>query len=777
MPSSCDPFRQSHRRFIADTVLSQFSDISPENMYLCIGKITSWGGVRGTGDIPVASLDTVTNDIDFWRGLIAAKRINRSDISLVVPRIDWSVGTVYTAYRNTIDLFDDFSPANFYALVDEERVYVCIDNNLGSPSTVPPTHTDSVVRKLTDGYRWKFLYSIPESKRKFLTKSRVGSIGFMPVEYVEFLRSNDDRILQWNTQQAAVNGKIEFAYIDEAARAYWVTTPSCVLPSSSNVVITNQPPGATTVTISSPELTPTSSLYTDMVISFDSGAGQGQRRSISSYEWLGSTAKITVEPLVIGVSGSSDPTKQTTFSIQPKISVNGDGSSYSNTNNPTIRTADFRINFGETADVTGSCNILSPRYIRSIEVVDGGQNYTFAELNITKGLTTLFPTNPPLEYSNLRSVINAVIPPLGGHGANAVRELGAAAYMIVKDFDRDENGLISVNNDFRQVGILRNPLLTQNQARLKFVQAGAAGAFIAGGTAGQIGGPLGTVVSWRSGRDGQTATNELVLTNILGGTFSSGGTMDIGGLSIFSVENRVLAGTEGRHLLNLTMVPVTGSFFGGEYQIGNYAHGVGNRTSNIPQSRSTGEIYGWNISPGTFLVGNLRLENVQGKFSNGESILETRPFFDGSNGSTGPGKVYSSETELVGVPSTYDLTTNLTISGANFNTTTFNKDTFVTFATGNTSGNGYIIDWIHVTGSTGELKLAGVQGIVATGQSFNYSGIGASGTSVEVNGIVYAVNHRSDLRYMSGEVLYIQNIKPIIRNLEQREEIKLVVEF
>ena len=139
--------------------------------------------------------------------------------------------------------------------------------------------------------------------------------------------------------------------------------------------------------------------------------------------------------------------------------------------------------------------------------------------------------------------------------------------------------------------------------------------------------------------------------------------------------------------------------------------------------------------------------------------------------------MYSSETELVDVPSTYDLTTNLTISGANFTTTTFNKDTFVTFATGNTSGNGYIIDWIHITGSTGELKLAGVQGIVATGQSFNYSGIGASGTSIEVNGTVYTVNHRSDLRYMSGEVLYIQNIKPIIRNLEQREEIKLVVEF
>jgi hypothetical protein len=570
---------------------------------------------------------------------------------------------------------------------------------------------------------------------------------------------------------------MEFAYIQEAARAYWVTTPSCVLPSSSNVILTSNGPGATSVIVSSPELTPNSSFYTDMVISFDSGAGQGQRRIINSYEWLGSTAKITIDPLVIGVSGSSDPTKQTTFSIQPKITVNGDGSSYNNINNPTIKTADFRINFGGTADVTGSCNILSPRYIQSIEVVDGGQNYTFAELNITKGLTTLFPTNTPLEYSNLKNVINAVIPPVGGHGANSVRELGASTYMIVKDFDRSEGGLISVNNDFRQIGILKNPILTNNQARLKFVQAGASGSFIVGGTAGQINGPIGTVVSWRNGRLGQTATNELVLTNIVGGTFSAGGTMDVGGLSIFNVDNRIVAGTEGRHLLNFTLVPVTGSFFGGEYEIGNYAHGVGNREANIPQSRSTGEIYGWDILPGTFLVGRLRLENSCGLFNTNEIVLQTKPLFDGSNGITGPAKIFSSETELVSVPSTYDLTTNLTISGANFTTTTFNKDTFISFAIGNTSGNGYIVDWIHVTGSTGELKLVGVQGKVAVGQSFDYAGIGASGTDVIVNGVVNSVNHLSDLRYMSGEVLYIQNIKPITRNLEQREEMKLIVEF
>jgi hypothetical protein len=34
-------------------------------------------------------------------------------------------------------------------LVDEERVYKCIDNNYGAPSTVAPTHTDTDVKTLS----------------------------------------------------------------------------------------------------------------------------------------------------------------------------------------------------------------------------------------------------------------------------------------------------------------------------------------------------------------------------------------------------------------------------------------------------------------------------------------------------------------------------------------------------------------------------------------------------------------------------------------------------
>ena len=212
----CDPIRQNLKRHNASDFIGDYLSASDHNWFLGIGKVSSWSSVTGSvsDNNPPAALDTDENETEFWRYLIATKRISQSDISLVIPRYDWTGGEVYTAYRNDIDLFDDVNPAKFYVLVDEERVYKCIDNAYGSPSTVPPSHTDAQIRQLSDGYRWKFLYQIPESKRKFLTRTyltegtNIGIIsrqGYMPVEYVDFLELNDERTLQFSVQQAAVD--------------------------------------------------------------------------------------------------------------------------------------------------------------------------------------------------------------------------------------------------------------------------------------------------------------------------------------------------------------------------------------------------------------------------------------------------------------------------------------------------------------------------------------------------------------------------------------------
>lgn len=771
MPRSCDPFRQNYKRLLVETFFDKYSDLSDENLFLSIGKITPWGDT----DVRTASVDSVKDDTDFWRGLIAAKRINRTDVSLVARRVDWTSGTIYQPYRDTIDLYDDDSPSDFYVLVDEERVYLCIDNNDGAQSFSAPNHTDSVIRKLSDGYRWKFLYQIPESKRKFLTKTNAGAVGYMPVEYVETLKTNDDRKLQWNVQQAAVNGHIDFAYLDPAAKLYWVSDESCLLPADTNTIAQTVAAGATSARIYSPNMSASTDIYKNMMLTIEAGAGQGQRRKISKYEYVGPYGVVDIDELSIGLSGPDSATNQSKFSITPVVSVVGDGFASSDTNNPTIKTADFVLKFGSEAAVGDQCSSLLSRYVNSVEVVDGGYDYTFATLSVSKGIQALSTT--PSEYADFNNLIHAVMPPPGGHGSNPVKELGVSALMIVKDFSQDENGGLNVDNDYRQFGIVRNPLLQEPQVRIKFYGAGVSGTFAVGGTAGQVNGPVGTVLEWCAGKVGHTATSELVLGDIRGGSFSAGGV--ISGLTIFDVSPKTVAGTEGRHLLDLTLASQNSQFssVGDDYNRNYFAYGVGNQGTNVPQSRASGQIYCWSLNPATDSYGTLSIEDPKGEFSIGEMVLSTDPYFSGSNGVSGPGKITAMETRLVNMPTIYDITTSLTISGSDFTTDTFPVDSHVYFSTGSTAGNGYVIDWTIPTGTTsGTLRLSGVQGTVLTGQNIDYW-VMTSGTTGTVSATISDITHQGELKYRSGEVLYIQNVNPITRDIEQREEIKLVIEL
>ena len=207
MSSSCSPIRQNFRRHLSDIVLSDISIFSKNNYFLTIGRITPWetevaAGLSSTyaSPVPMAE-DTDDTETQFWENIVAAKRLTQDNLSLVIPRFDWKLGSVYESYRYSSDLFDPASPVRFYVIVDETRVYKCVDNYYNSPSSVAPTHTDPEIRKLSDGYRWKFLYMIPESKRKFITKTvydetssssaafqRIIVQGYIPVEHVEYLK-------------------------------------------------------------------------------------------------------------------------------------------------------------------------------------------------------------------------------------------------------------------------------------------------------------------------------------------------------------------------------------------------------------------------------------------------------------------------------------------------------------------------------------------------------------------------------------------------------------
>ena len=138
--------------------VESFSESSANVYYMGIGRPQAWttstrGDSRtqyeGTDASPLTPVDSISQEFHTFDDLLAAKRVTSSDVSVVIPRRNWTTGTVYDYYRHdyghyitgstssviTADsgataLYD----ATFYVLNSNNNVYKCLDNNSGANS-------------------------------------------------------------------------------------------------------------------------------------------------------------------------------------------------------------------------------------------------------------------------------------------------------------------------------------------------------------------------------------------------------------------------------------------------------------------------------------------------------------------------------------------------------------------------------------------------------------------------------------------------------------------
>jgi hypothetical protein len=92
--------------------------------------------------------------------------------------------------------------------------------------------------------------------------------------------------------------------------------------------------------------------------------------------------------------------------------------------------------------------VISGGHVTSIVVNSVGTGYSWANIVITGG-----------GVGANGAVAKAVISPFSGHGADPVSELGGFFVMIDSKLTYDEHGTFTISNDYRRVGILKNPLL------------------------------------------------------------------------------------------------------------------------------------------------------------------------------------------------------------------------------------------------------------------------------------------------------------------------------
>ena len=93
----------------AEQFSESFSEASPNVYYLGIGRPQGWGTLtrgdgrtdyEGTDATPITPADSVSTEFNSFDDLLAIKRVTSSDTAFVVPRRNWTTGTVYDYYRH-----------------------------------------------------------------------------------------------------------------------------------------------------------------------------------------------------------------------------------------------------------------------------------------------------------------------------------------------------------------------------------------------------------------------------------------------------------------------------------------------------------------------------------------------------------------------------------------------------------------------------------------------------------------------------------------------------
>jgi hypothetical protein len=131
------------------------------------------------------------------------------------------------------------------------------------------------------------------------------------------------------------------------------------------------------------------------------------------------------------------------------IEVVAGGSSFNTSSGSTISAIPIR---GDGSSGVASV-VISSGAIASASVTTAGSGYTFAYIRVADIIAA---TNAG--GSGTGANLNVFIPPKGGHGKDAVQELGGFYVMMNKSLVGIEGTSdLGVTNDFRRIGLLRNP--------------------------------------------------------------------------------------------------------------------------------------------------------------------------------------------------------------------------------------------------------------------------------------------------------------------------------
>tara|TARA_Y100000361_G_scaffold18481_1_gene14358 strand:- start:11134 stop:12936 length:1803 start_codon:yes stop_codon:yes gene_type:complete len=461
----------------AEQFIESLSESSATNLYLFIGKVDAWSDETD----PPAPTDSVANSsFDYWRSMISAKKITSADVSHIIPRVNWESNTAYTAHSQKNN---EQSANNFYVVTDQLNVYKCLQNNIANgASTIRPTGTGTGLIELSDGYKWKFMYSIsPQDTLKFTTSE------YIPVKKVGNL---NDGSLQYTVEQASVDGAIDV--INRTSNGNYLAQFSTTPTDSTGVesrdfvvgeIITGETSGNKGVVISYSTGANTlvyfpnaNALFTSSeIVSGNTSGAQATLSSdiISTYKFEENTFASVTNTTVLQLATDANTTTDGVYVGSTLYVVNNAGrgeQSKISAYDAALRRVTVETPFTITPN-TSSGYTISPTLSIS---GDGNDAKARSTGNSTFGVKEILVTNKGLNYTTASITISAnsshgsganaevVIGPVGGHGFNAIEELAGNRVMVDSRITGNESGFFTTENEFRQVGLVRDPLQSAN---------------------------------------------------------------------------------------------------------------------------------------------------------------------------------------------------------------------------------------------------------------------------------------------------------------------------
>lgn len=167
------------------------------------------------------SPDSLQSAETIYENIVMLDRVTPEETSLVVPMIEWEAGTIYDGFDSTKNMYNyqvgftgpvelDYHP---YAMTDEYNVYLCIKNSESGfirnkvASTIKPTSVNTEPFTTSDGYTWKYMYSVSDKDFAFVSKKWLPVPPPTKIDET-ILNKTSARYRQQQNQLTAVGGSI-----------------------------------------------------------------------------------------------------------------------------------------------------------------------------------------------------------------------------------------------------------------------------------------------------------------------------------------------------------------------------------------------------------------------------------------------------------------------------------------------------------------------------------------------------------------------------------------